>query len=177
MPQHARSVTVLGSTGDNHNVTSEGIQYDSYYGYTDGLGTLQVMYDNFIGKFRIQGTLSVEPTDTDYFDIVPQNVVIVRGDGLLDDGTQTQYVVTQNSLTNELGFVVSQTTTGYVSVPAGQEWHADGYIQFTSDNSGSGGAMYVIRGNYTHVRVKVDRTDLPEDGTDYGQIQRVLLSS
>ena len=44
------SVTLLSSTADEMNIYSEAIKCDSYYGYTDGLHTLQVVYDNFIGN-------------------------------------------------------------------------------------------------------------------------------
>jgi len=46
---------------------------DSYYGYKDGLHTIQVVYDNYVGRFRIQATLALEPTDADWFDIVPDD--------------------------------------------------------------------------------------------------------
>lgn len=143
MPQHSKSVTIMSSTGASHNVTSQGIQYDSFYGYTDGLGTFQAIYDNFVGRFRIQATLSIDPTEADYFDVIPQNVEI----------------------------------SGSPNTPVNHGWNSQGFVEFSVENPGIGGAMYVIQGNYTHVRVLLDRSYLPQDGTNYGQIQRVLLSS
>lgn len=171
----------MSSTGEDFNVTSPEIQYDSYYGYTDGVGTLQVFYDDFVGRLRLQATLDLDPVDSDWFDVVPQNVVIVRTDGILDDGRCEQYIVTQNSLTNELGFVVGQSSSGFVSVPVGQEWNANGYTEFTTANPGRGSASYVIRGNFTHIRAQVDRSYLPTppvgEPWSLGQIQRIILTT
>lgn len=71
MPANRRSVTIMSSSGDEMNKYSDNVKGDSYYGYTDGLHTLQVTYNQYIGRFRIQATLSLDPQDTDWFDIVP----------------------------------------------------------------------------------------------------------
>ena len=71
MPANERSVNILSSTGDNMNATSEQVRYDSWYGYTDGFGTLMTTYDGFVGKFVIEATLSLEPTEADWFGVIP----------------------------------------------------------------------------------------------------------
>ena len=71
MPANRRSVTIMSSSGDEMNKYSDNVKGDSYYGYTDGLHTLQVTYNQYIGRFRIQATLSLDPQDTDWFDIIP----------------------------------------------------------------------------------------------------------
>ena len=60
----------MGASGSEMNKYSEVAKGDSYYGYTDGLHTIQVTYSNYVGRFRIQATLSLEPTDDDWFDLV-----------------------------------------------------------------------------------------------------------
>lgn len=60
---------MMSNSGMNHNLTGEAIRADSYYGRTDGIHTVQVVYSNFTGSFGIQGTLTVEPTEDDWFDI------------------------------------------------------------------------------------------------------------
>lgn len=70
MPINRRSVTMMSSTGTTMSQYSENFKSDSYYGYTDGLHTIQVTYNNWIGRFRIQATLSLEPEDGDWFDLV-----------------------------------------------------------------------------------------------------------
>ncbi len=70
MPVNRKSVQVLSATGTNMNVTSDKIRGDNYYGYTDGFHTLQVTYSSYVGRLRIQASLVLEPTDSDWFDLV-----------------------------------------------------------------------------------------------------------
>ena len=70
MPINRRSITIFSASGADMNKYGEQIQSDSYYGYTDGLHTVQVRYNNFVGRFRIQATLSLEPDEADWFDLV-----------------------------------------------------------------------------------------------------------
>lgn len=72
MPINRRSIQMLGATGTDMNKYSEAVKGDSYYGYTDGLHTLQVSYNEYVGRFRIQATLSLNPGAGDWFDIIPE---------------------------------------------------------------------------------------------------------
>jgi hypothetical protein len=72
MPVCRRSVTIMSATGTDMNKYSDVIQGDSYYGYTDGLHTIQVIYGQYIGRVRIQATLSLDPGESDWFDIIPE---------------------------------------------------------------------------------------------------------
>ena len=63
----AKSIQVLGSTGTQFNVTSDKVRGDSFYGFTDGLHTIAFYLSGFIGKIYLEGTLSSEPTATDWF--------------------------------------------------------------------------------------------------------------
>ena len=62
-----KSILMLTNTGREHNKTGEAIRADSYYGRTDGIHTIQVVYSNFTGNFGLQGTLATEPTEDDWF--------------------------------------------------------------------------------------------------------------
>lgn len=62
-----KSITMLESTEKNLEVTGPKIRGDSYFGYTDGLHTVQVTYHNFTGGFGIQATLSLDPKEEDWF--------------------------------------------------------------------------------------------------------------
>ncbi len=64
-----KSILMMSNSGMNHNLTGDAIRADSYYGRTDGIHTVQVVYSNFTGDFGLQGTLTVEPTESDWFDI------------------------------------------------------------------------------------------------------------
>jgi hypothetical protein len=70
MPINRRSVTLMSATGTEMNKISDIVKGDSYYGYTDGIHTIQVIYNQFVGRFRIQATLSLDPAENDWFDIV-----------------------------------------------------------------------------------------------------------
>lgn len=69
MPVNRRSINLMSASGTDMNKLSDTVKGDSYYGYTDGLHTIQVIYNEFVGRFRIQATLSLEPTENDWFDI------------------------------------------------------------------------------------------------------------
>jgi hypothetical protein len=62
----------MSASGTEMNKYSDTVRGDSFYGYTDGLHTVQVIYNEYIGRFRIQGTLSLEPEESHWFDIIPE---------------------------------------------------------------------------------------------------------
>ena len=71
MPLNRKYAVLMEGTGTDMNKYGTPVHGDSYYGYTDGLHTIQTTYNEFVGRFRIQCSLIVEPTDADWFDIVP----------------------------------------------------------------------------------------------------------
>ena len=137
MTINRKSILVQSSTGSTMNVTTDKVEGDSYYGYTDGIQTFAVSYTDFKGRVRIQGTLSLEPTDSDWFDIQIQG-----------------------------------------GLPASQ----GGYKQFpvTGTDGFTGIEAYTIQGNFTYLRVKLDRSYLGDGETylnSYGAINYVRLSA
>lgn len=62
-----KSILMMANTGTQWNVIGEKTRADSYYGYTDGLQTIQVVYQNFVGGFGIQATLAMDPQPEDWF--------------------------------------------------------------------------------------------------------------
>lgn len=48
------------------SVTSDKFKGDGYYGRSDGLHTVSWSVDGFTGTIHIQGTLSVDPQETDW---------------------------------------------------------------------------------------------------------------
>lgn len=125
------------STGSTMNLTTDKVEGDSYYGYTDGLHTIAVSYNAYKGRVYIQGTLALEPTDSDYFDIQVQG-----------------------------------------GLPASQ----GGYKQFpiSGTDGFTGVEAYTIEGNFTYLRVKMDRSYLGDGTTydaDYGSINYIRLSA
>jgi hypothetical protein len=62
-----KSVLMMTNTGTNWNLVGDSIRADAFYGYTDGLHTVQIIYSNFVGSFGIQGTLALNPQPEDWF--------------------------------------------------------------------------------------------------------------
>ncbi len=62
-----KSVTMLTNTGTEWNVVGEPIRGNAYYGYTDGLATVQWIFQNFVGGFGVQATLALDPGPEDWF--------------------------------------------------------------------------------------------------------------
>ena len=93
---------MLSATGTSWNVTGEPIRGNAYYGLSDGIVTIQVIYQNFVGGFGIQGTLSLDPRPEDWFWITlnptgsttssyitfPQNILAPTGADGGDTGSQ-----------------------------------------------------------------------------------------
>ena len=135
MSINRKSILVQSSTGSSLNVTSDKVEGDSFYGYTDGIQTIAIKYDAFKGRVSVQGTLALEPTDADYFDI---------------------------------------------QIPGGLPASQGGYKQFpTSGTDGfSGVEAYTLQGNFTYLRVKIDRSYLGNTYvSDYGQVNYIRSSA
>jgi len=144
MPIQRRNATILTSTGNEMNATGLSVKADSYYGYTDGFHTIQAVYDNFVGRFRIQATLSLDPSETDWFDL-------------------NQDISSYGSITNQL-----------------VAWNASGFVQFNANDPADGSQAYSFTGNFTHLRVKMDRAYIGDGETydlSYGQITQAILSA
>lgn len=68
------SETILPSqthVGDSslQSLTGDPFKGDGFYGRSDGLHTVQINLIGFIGKIEIQGTLEVNPVETDWFTV------------------------------------------------------------------------------------------------------------
>ena len=50
-------------------VIGEKFKGDGYYGRSDGFHSVQYTYTNLTGTISIQGTLAVDPVDSDWFDV------------------------------------------------------------------------------------------------------------
>lgn len=137
MSINRRSVTILSATGTEMNKYSTVVKGDSYYGYTDGFHTVQVTYNQYVGRLRIQATLSLDPAANDWFDIVPGKTL-------------------------------------------GTSFNEAGFVQFNSNDPAEGSEAYSFSGNFTFIRVYMDREHVGDGSTydpSYGQISRVILSS
>lgn len=158
-----KTVTMLNNTGEELNVYGKAIRADSYFGYTDGLHTVQAEYFNFTGGIGIQGTLSLGQTcdgkvtipDEDWFWI---NLTDQRG-----NCSQYPYMIYPKDPLNPTGHLKSNP-----------------WINPTGD---SGTEAFTFVGNFTYLRAVVTREYMEPEPTPtrydtflYGQVNRILLS-
>ena len=132
-----KSILVQSSTGSEMNITTDKVEGDGFYGYSDGIHTFAVSYSAFKGRVYVQASLSLDPTDDDWFNI---------------------------------------------QVPGGRTPELGGYKQLpTSGTDGfTGVEAYTIEGNFTYLRVVIDRSYLGDGttySTDYGSINYIRLSA
>jgi hypothetical protein len=80
MPNNSK-VIISNSTFDGSTLTLTGdkFQADGYYGRADGFHTVQINLNNFSGEVKIQGTLAIDPSDSDWFDVVLSSNTNVSG--------------------------------------------------------------------------------------------------
>ena len=67
----ADTVTILSTSvfSGSTTLTSEKVKGDAYFGQTDGLHTIVVHLNDFIGQIVIQGSLETTPGNNDWFDV------------------------------------------------------------------------------------------------------------
>ena len=95
------SATLLSDTGTNLDVVGTKFKADGFSG-GDGLHTIGIYLGAFIGRVMIQGSLVVEPTDNDWFNITL-------------DGEAVNYIQYDD---NTSGLVVKNFTGNFVWVRA-----------------------------------------------------------
>ena len=63
------SETILYSSSytDSATLQSDKVKGDGYYGMSDGLHTIMIDLNGFIGTIKRQGSLAQEPTEADWF--------------------------------------------------------------------------------------------------------------
>ena len=64
-----KPIVMMSETSQYWELTGDKVRADSWFGYTDGLHTVSVSVSEFTGAFGIQGTLELNPTESDWFDI------------------------------------------------------------------------------------------------------------
>lgn len=72
MPSNSENILsnqVHPGDSTSESVTGAKFKGDGYYGRSDGLHTVQYNLAGFLGTIIMQGTLAVEPTADDWFDI------------------------------------------------------------------------------------------------------------
>jgi len=63
------SIVLLPDTSGLFEVTGDPVKADAYFGNPDGLHTIAIYLQNFIGRIFIEASLEKAPTSTDWFPI------------------------------------------------------------------------------------------------------------
>ena len=92
-------------------VTGSNTPGDSYYGFTDGLHTVAIYPNNFLGDVAIQATLAETPTNSDWF-----NITLKNGDKATynNQSTVDAYTFTGNFLYLRAVVTPQSTNTGTI---------------------------------------------------------------
>lgn len=77
VPTTANGTAIGNYDGTSDNFVSDKVKGDGYYGFTDGLHTVQIRTTDFVGVIKLQASLVTDPQAADWSDI--SGVVI--GDG------------------------------------------------------------------------------------------------
>ena len=97
------SVLLLTSGQEQLDYTGTPVRADGWYGYPDGLHTVAIYVQNFVGRVYIEGSLSIQPTEEDWFAI-----------RLTPDAEYVQYPLNPNNPSS--GFVGGASVSGDTSV-------------------------------------------------------------
>jgi hypothetical protein len=97
VPVIAISDTAHGAANGNYDGSSSTFASNKYYGngyygYTDGLHTMQVQGTGFVGIIKAQASLATSPTESDWFDVMDTEY----GDGTNPISTTAVYNFTGN---------------------------------------------------------------------------------
>jgi len=99
----ADTITVLSintHSSGTQTLQSDKVKGDAYFGQNDGLHTVMVDLNDFIGTIKIQGSLETTPTATDWFD-----AELSDGEYTIDTtGKVTEIIV------NNLTYAVAETS-------------------------------------------------------------------
>lgn len=105
------SIVMLSNTDREMNVTGEPIRADAWYGLTDGLHTVAIYLQNFIGRIFIEATLSNEPQEDEWFPIF-LNGDLPYLEFNVDDTEIEQFTIGLSPRTRGKSGVVSYTFQG-----------------------------------------------------------------
>lgn len=72
MPSNSETILTQNThpqDSQTETITGDKVKGDGYYGRSDGFHTVQIDLNGFIGRIEIQGSLAIDPDDTDWFTV------------------------------------------------------------------------------------------------------------
>jgi hypothetical protein len=102
----SNSETILANQthpGDSTSETVTGDKYkgDGYYGRSDGLHTIQIDLNGFLGKIELQGTLAIDPTADDWFTVTLGSGQSIDTTGKIVSSSTTKLEYTTNETSSK----------------------------------------------------------------------------
>ena len=102
----AQSETILSAqthVGDSSIQSHTGEKYkgDGYYGRSDGLHTVQLDLNGFLGNVEMQGTLAINPTEDDWFSVRLGSGQTIDTTGKLVSATTTKLEYSDNKTSSD----------------------------------------------------------------------------
>ena len=102
----AQSETILSAqthVGDSSIQSHTGEKYkgDGYYGRSDGLHTVQLDLNGFLGNVEMQGTLAINPTEDDWFSVRLGSGQTIDTTGKLVSATTTTLEYSDNKTSSD----------------------------------------------------------------------------
>ena len=112
----SNSETILSANahpGDStiETVTGDKFKGDGYYGRSDGLHTIQIDLNGFLGDVQLQGTLAIDPTADDWF-------TVRLGSGQTIDTTGKIF----NAITSKLEYTDNETSSKTYNFTGNYVW-------------------------------------------------------
>jgi len=115
-----QSVLMLG-TENELDYTGDSVRGDGFYGFSDGIHTVQITVAAFIGRVYIQGTLASDPVEADWFNIKVNgnDDYVTYGTGVGTGVTNTTAYTFQGNMVylrakverSHLGLIITQVGT------------------------------------------------------------------
>lgn len=72
------SLNLLKPMGEEVRITGEPVRGAGWYGSTNGLHSFSMRVENFRGRVGVQGTLATNPTESDWFSVLPDGIPYVQ---------------------------------------------------------------------------------------------------
>lgn len=154
-----KSITMLNNTGREMNVVGQPIKSDGYFGYTDGIHSVQIFYSNFTGGIGIQGTLSTG----------------VMCNGELQIPEEDWFWI---HLSNNPNYLETLPYIMYPKDPLSPTATQPNSI-WVNGTGDTGTELFTFIGNFVYLRAVMTREHLepaPENADLLGQVDKVLLS-
>ena len=72
------SLNLLPPLGEVINRTGDRVRGSGWYGYSTGLHTVAINVSNFQGRIRIQASIATDPSDGDWYTVLPDGVDYIQ---------------------------------------------------------------------------------------------------